>query len=484
MAIIYNRFIYENGQDAAVITAIEAALAAAGWAETTSDGETLYKTALPDSNGAYGYVNLKADDGNSKIGVAVGADLGTDELGFSTMNGVQVGKRSTPGPASGSWTCVVMAFERWFIAFGLGDPEDAGSGAHESDGFLLGGGLYQPLFNLEGNHPLMAIGSQLYNSATNYGGKLFAGATTGPITATLMNTWISANLHGHQNYTNYAAAGPPQDLRPADGYAGHAGHPVPGVQQLRTVRCAVRLLHALGAGRGDRRAGRRTRIHLQRVLLHRSRGRVHLGERRVLAGKLRWSSLLQVQAGGVMKYTHSSVANVTALIAAIGADLVTEGWTAHATVVDAWTSAADTYGYRFSVLFSEDTEGNIQASTFVDTLPSDNTSPVIIGTRGSGFTASRNWSVYAYASGFMAFDQTETSSHDEGFFGAGRYAPLHAGQGYWEPERLWNLGCRVEDSATAYSLFISGGDIATTPTHRALVVSGGGTADWAEFAGS
>jgi hypothetical protein len=184
-----------------------------------------------------------------------------------------------------------------------------------------------------------------------------------------------------------------------------------------------------------------------------------------------------------MKYTHSSVANVTALIAAIGADLVTEGWTAHATVVDAWTSAADTYGYRFSVLFSEDTEGNIQASTFVDTLPSDNTSPVIIGTRGSGFTASRNWSVYAYASGFMAFDQTETSSHDEGFFGAGRYAPLHAGQGYWEPERLWNLGCRVEDSATAYSLFISGGDIATTPTHRALVVSGGGTADWAEFAG-
>jgi hypothetical protein len=208
MAIIYNRFIYENGQDAAVITAIEAALAAAGWAETTSDGETLYKTALPDSNGAYGYVNLKADDGNSKIGVAVGADLGTDELGFSTMNGVQVGKRSTPGPASGSWTCVVMAFERWFIAFGLGDPEDAGSGAHESDGFLLGGGLYQPLFNLEGNHPLMAIGSQLYNSATNYGGKLFAGATTGPITATLMNTWISANLHGHQNYTNYAAAAP------------------------------------------------------------------------------------------------------------------------------------------------------------------------------------------------------------------------------------------------------------------------------------
>ena len=186
MSIAIQDFYYETGEEAAAITAIKTVLALAGWVQTTSDGFDLYRSALANPNGKYAYVYLMANDGNGKIGIAVGADTGTDDYGMSRSAGSQIGLRSCQA-VQGHYR--VWASERWFLMYPTNPTyADLLTG-------LLGGGLYFPLYELGGDSSLFAIGSQAFNSATTYDKPLFD-VTGAGVTSAWMNDWWGTYLTG------------------------------------------------------------------------------------------------------------------------------------------------------------------------------------------------------------------------------------------------------------------------------------------------
>ena len=204
MAVVIRDFIYEAGEESSAVDEIRSALVDAGWTESVSGSNIVHQSALPDRKGDYAYVAVVADDGASHIGVSVSSRL--DSAGTN-------GLAATPSPVisraaiapSTLYGMRVIAWERWFLAFPYGTnvPQTSGSGGAK-DSFLLGGGLYAPLVEMNGMFPILAIGSAAYGGADS-SGDLFGNGIS-PITFNYMGVGFGGNLIGGQRATRVGAS--------------------------------------------------------------------------------------------------------------------------------------------------------------------------------------------------------------------------------------------------------------------------------------